>query len=602
MPIYGTDDSDTLSGNFNDDFIYGFGGNDTLYGNGGNDFLNGGAGSDIMVGGSGDDIFVVDSSADVVLEQAGQGADWVWSSISYTLGANVENLTLSGTAAINGGGNGLDNTIRGNGGNNMLHGLGGDDVLDGQAGADAMFGGDGDDVYYVDNGGDQVFEVSTGGIDEVRSTVSTTLAPWVENLTLLGAASINGTGNGLDNIITGNTGTNVLTGGGGKDTLDGKGGADTMIGGTGDDTYFVDNANDVVVEQNEDQEGWDFIRTSVSYTMGANVEVMQLMDSGGAINGTGSDGYNNIIGNASANVLTGSGGDDDLVGGGGIDTMIGGIGDDTYMIDQAGDVLIEKPDEGLDSVYSPVTYTLGVHLDNLFLLDQGGAINGTGNELDNHIGGNASSNILVGAAGDDALSGGGGIDTLIGGIDDDLYVADGEDIVVENANEGVDAVAAFVTYTLPANVENLYLQDSGGAINGTGNDLANVLIGNNAPNVLIGGLGLDTLAGHGGADTFVWASTAESGHDADQVDIVTDFNLQGGDVLDLHLIDADETLPGDQAFTFNGLAQFTGPGQIYYFTNAADTYILLNTDADPDHEMAIRVNGVHTVTANWFVL
>ncbi|TPQ49118.1 hypothetical protein C2U72_20210, partial [Prosthecomicrobium hirschii] len=209
---------------------------------------------DSMAGGDGDDHYVVDATGDVVTELAGEGIDSVESTVSYTLSANVETLSLEGTAAINGTGNELDNTLTGNSGANVLTGLdghdqlygedgndtldggAGNDTLEGGLGVDSLSGGDGDDVYVVDNVGDVVSETGTG-TDEVRSSVDFTLGANVENLTLIGVQAIDGTGNGLDNTILGNTAANSLSGGGGNDTLSGGLGDDSLTGGTGDDTF-----------------------------------------------------------------------------------------------------------------------------------------------------------------------------------------------------------------------------------------------------------------------------------------------------------------------------------------------------------------------------
>ena len=206
----GTAGNDVLTGTSEEDTIQGLAGNDTLIG---------GAGNDTMIGGTGNDIYVVDAAGDVVTEAAGEGTDTVQSSISYGLGANVENLTLTGTGNINATGNTLANTLTGNAGNNVLDGGAGNDILNsgagddtliGGAGNDAMAGSTGNDIYVVDAAGDVVTEAASQGTDTVQSSVSYSLGTNVENLTLTGAGDINATGNTLANTLTGNAGNNVL--------------------------------------------------------------------------------------------------------------------------------------------------------------------------------------------------------------------------------------------------------------------------------------------------------------------------------------------------------------------------------------------------------
>jgi serralysin len=185
-----------------------------------------------MDGGIGNDTYVVDSLDDVVVESEleNQGIDTVRSSVNFSAETSpyLENITLTGTAAINATGNGLNNTLIGNTAANQLLGNGGNDILNGGVGADTMDGGAGNDAYYVDNAGDRVVELSTGGTDWVYATVSHTLANYVENLYASGSSSINLVGNTLANTIYGNSGGNKINGGDGKDVLKGGAGRDTF--------------------------------------------------------------------------------------------------------------------------------------------------------------------------------------------------------------------------------------------------------------------------------------------------------------------------------------------------------------------------------------
>ena len=291
--FYGGRYDDWLNAYGGDDYMFGFGGDDTLLGGDGDDWLDGGAGADWLEGGRGNDVYVVDSAGDRILEYGGEGFDLVEATISYTLDANVEDLTLRGSANINATGNSLQNILTGNAGDN---------VLDGRGGADFMEGGKGDDIYYVDHRDDVVLEYNREGFDEIRSSVSYDLAgTYVERLVLTGTADIDAIGNSKANRLVGNSGDNVL---------DGRGGADQMAGGLGDDTYHVDHASDRVYESRG--QGRDHIISSVNLNLaGIYVEDLTL---------TGSATYG--IGNSLDNVITGSDGFNVLSGGAGADTFV----------------------------------------------------------------------------------------------------------------------------------------------------------------------------------------------------------------------------------------------------------------------------------------
>ncbi len=284
-----------------------------------------GASGNTLIGLAGNDTYVVSNGNEIITEAASAGTDTVKSSVTFNLNlttnANVENLTLTGSGNINATGNGLANIIIGNSGNN---------TLDGKLGNDNMSGGAGDDIYSVDSKDDIVIEVagttgteavkaSFNGIDTVKSTITTTLGANVENLTLIGASVINGTGNTLNNTITGNGVANILSGGTG---------ADIMNGAAGDDTYIVDNAGDTVTEAASG--GTDTVKSSVNYTI-SDDDVENLTLTGSAINGTGNASANSLTGNAANNALNGEAGADTLIGGNGKDTLTGGADADTFV-------------------------------------------------------------------------------------------------------------------------------------------------------------------------------------------------------------------------------------------------------------------------------
>ncbi len=186
------------------------------------------------------------------------------------------------------------------------------------------------------------------------SSVDYTLGDNVENLTLTGTAA-NGIGNELGNTIVGNQKDN---------NLDGADGNDHLLGGAGNDLL------------------------------------------------TGGEGTNDLHGEANVDTLIGGTGNDLLDGGTDADTMVGGKGNDTYIVDNVGDSVSEGNNQGIDTVQSSVTWTLGNNVENLTLTGAGD-VSGTGNSMANTIVGNAGANVINGGTGNDTLTGGDGHDTFV---------------------------------------------------------------------------------------------------------------------------------------------------------------------------------------------
>jgi uncharacterized protein (TIGR01370 family) len=416
-----------------------------------------------------------------------------------------------------------DDRLTGGDGPNRISGLAGNDVIDGGAGVDRLDGGPGDDVIVVDNAGDVIVEAIGGGYDYVEARHSYTLAAGVE-IELLGTSDnesherIDLTGNEFSQVIIGNAGDNILRGGGG---------ADILAGMDGSDTYYPD-ADDVIRENHNGGDG-DCIRVLATYVLPAGFEIEQIetADPGGtqAINLTGNEFRQGIVGNAGANVLDGGAGNDFGIG----DALVGGGGDDTYFVNYY-DGVGEAVGGGYDYVVARTSYQLssGAEVELLGTTDNAGtaAIDLTGNEFSQIIIGNAGANTIDGGrdfgpeTGADILAGFGG---------DDNYFVDANDIVREAAGGGYDYVMARSSYALGAGIAVELLGTIGNRstsdFNLTGNEFGQIIIGNGGANVLDGGLGADRLVGDveplfgGGRDSFAFTTALGNGN----IDEITDF-------------------------------------------------------------------------------
>ena len=350
----------TIVGNAGNNYIRGTAFADSIEGGAGSDDLETGGGIDAMAGGAGDDRYYLGDSKVIVKENPNEGVDTVYSTApAYTLPNNVEQLILLYfgannqplTTNISAIGNALNNYIVGNAVAN---------IIDGAAGADTMIGQGGNDTYIVDSSLDVVIEALGAGVaDLVQSTATNfTLPSHVENLTLMGKANINGTGNGAANLITGNSGSNTLTGGGGNDTMTGGAGADRFVlngVGTTTITDFGNGADILINGANSSvsmtlTKAWvgtnatrndglasilsDGLKVDLSkVTLGNGFSISNIKDGkvgSKAANFIGSGLDDVITGGAGADTLNGGAGNDIIIGGGGNDLITGGAGNDLF--------------------------------------------------------------------------------------------------------------------------------------------------------------------------------------------------------------------------------------------------------------------------------
>ncbi|KTB59412.1 mannuronan epimerase [Pseudomonas viridiflava ICMP 13104] len=378
--------------------------------------------------------------------------------------------------------------------------------------------------------------------------------------------------------IFGTSDDDTLVGGTGNDILDGDQGADDMTGGDGNDIYVVDNALDTVTESNDSPSQIDAVVSSVSWTLGANVENL-LLTGVSAINGTG---------NALKNVITGNAADNILNGGASADLLTGGDGSDSYVVDDVADRVVETATDaatgGIDTVYSSLaSYTLGANLEKL-VITSSGAANAIGNALDNVLYAGAGDNVLDGRDGNDTVS----YQVATSGV----TVALNTSAQQATGGSGLDTIKG---------TENLIGSQFADTL--TGNKNANILVGGDGndslsggagDDVLIGGSGADTLIGGTGADHYVFSSASDVGLGTLR-DIINGFKVAESDKLDFSGFDARPSTDDADAFVFIGNAAFStgNTGELRF----ADGVLYGNIDDGAGADFEIQLTGVQTLQA-----
>ncbi len=446
--LEGSDKADTLRGDAVANVLSGGAGDDVLFGMAGNDTLNGGASADQLVGGADNDTYVVDTDFDIITELAGEGTDSVNASATYFLFNNVENLTLTGTTAIDGSGNALANVINGNAAANQLFGFAGDDMLIGGGGADMMGGGGGIDTasYAASNAGVTINLNPTTGAGSGGDAEGDTLVS-IENIT---GSAFNDTLTGRDFFA------NALSGGDGDDVLSGgTGGADVMNGGNGIDTL------DYSLSPN-----------------GVDVRLFSGAASGGAANGDTYSSIENLIGStktdtlagdANANMIWGGGGNETITGREGSDTLHGEAGNDTLLGGADSDTLIGgvggdtlgggSQDDLVDYSASNAGVTVNLQTG----LGIGGHAQGDVFVSIEDVTGSDFDDVIVGKNNvwDNVFDGRGGNDTYTGGLGNDVFVfraASGADTVTDfsaaaaSSNDTVQLIGFGATFDTFAEV------------------------------------------------------------------------------------------------------------------------------------------------------
>lgn len=519
----------TITGNDGNNLLNGAAGADTIEGGLGDDTLRGGNGDDNLSGGDGTDTVSYAGAKKGVTVDLDTGTATDDSGATDTL-AEIENILGGGHA----------DALTGDDADNSIDGGAGKDTLIGGAGDDTLVGGKGIDTadYSGAAGGvtvsllvGEAADDGDGGADEL-SGIEAVIGSDAGADTILGDSNANrleGGEGAFDDSLSGGSGKDTLIGGDGNDSLDGGSGSDSMVGGAGDDTYVVDSSWDKVVEAAE--EGTDTVQAWVNYTLGANVERLELQGITD-IKGYGSAGDNTFVGNAGNNFFDGKAGIDtidysaeddavfvDLSTGKafgnsiGVDTLknIENIIGSDQNDDLAGNAANNAIDggDGTDTIdYSGATTAVTV---NLTTGEATGSKIGTDtlSNIENITGGSAN-DTFTGDAGDNVIDGGAGIDTID-------YSADTDGVSVD-LDTGEATGTGIGTDTLTS-IENI--------IGGAGDD---ELYGNAAANSLTGGEGEDTINGGAGADHINLTETTSAEDvveldDFSTADIITGFNV-----------------------------------------------------------------------------
>jgi Ca2+-binding RTX toxin-like protein len=637
--IIGSDVANILDGNGGNDRINGGAGNDTLNGDTGDDILDGGTGADVMFGGVGDDMFVVDNAADEVHENIGAGTDIVFASVNYALQAGQEVEILRVDVGVTAGlvlvGNEFDNKIIGGDGNDSVFGGRGDDVVQLGAGNDAFVWnpGDGNDTVEGQDGTDAAFFNGANVNESIDISANGTRVRVTHDAANVDLNGVEGIGfhalGGADNIVIDDlSGTDLTRSGIAIDLSDATGVADGQV-----DTVTV-NGSDAGDRINISLVS-DFVSITGSPAMVAILHADatdQLI-----VNGGGGDDVIDASALAAGHMsltLNGGVGADTLIGSAGADLVLGGDGNDVASLGAGNDVFVWNPGDGNDTVEGQAGVDALVF--NGADINENITISANGSRVDfvRDVGNvtmdlNGVEGVIFGALGgadNITINDVSGTDLALSGVAINLGGAAGggdgsADTVTIDGRAGNDSIdistingmvftsgspAAVAIFNAEASNDRLIVDGGAGddTINasglgagaigltlngGAGND---TLTGSAGNDVLIGSAGLDHLFGGAGQDTFVFTGASlaalDTGVGANR-DVIQDF---AGDIIDLHLIDANLGVGGDQAFSFIGTNAFTAAGQVHFFADGAgNTIVEGNVDNNLGADFQIELHA-----------